>query len=80
MSIPDSNFQDNEGSFNISALPIPNSTEIYFAMSDATGPVSGGTSRLMTVGDPLSGQHCNTTALGTIGCYNVAVFTNAMFF
>lgn len=80
MSIPDANFQDNEGSFNISALPVPNSTEIYFAMSDATGPVSGGTSRLMTVGDPLSGQHCNTTAPGRIGNHDITFFTNVMFF
>ncbi|KAG7090037.1 hypothetical protein E1B28_011657 [Marasmius oreades] len=33
-------------------------------MSDATGPMNGGTSTLMTVGDATSGQSCNTTTPG----------------
>ncbi|KAL0567764.1 hypothetical protein V5O48_014233 [Marasmius crinis-equi] len=32
-------------------------------MSDATGPISGGTSDLMMVGDPTSGVTCDTTPL-----------------
>ncbi|KAF9467371.1 hypothetical protein BDZ94DRAFT_1233148 [Collybia nuda] len=61
MSIPDSSFQGNNGSFTVSALPIPKNTQLYFAMSDATGAVSGGTSSLMTVGASLTGHSCNTT-------------------
>ncbi|EEC00036.1 hypothetical protein MPER_00119, partial [Moniliophthora perniciosa FA553] len=30
-------------------------------MSDATGPLSGGTSDLLTVGDTQTGTSCNTT-------------------
>ncbi|KAG7090036.1 hypothetical protein E1B28_011656 [Marasmius oreades] len=52
MTIPDSSFQDNKG------------TQMFFAMSDATGPVSGGTSSLMVVGDATSGQSYNTTSPG----------------
>ncbi|KAF9266374.1 hypothetical protein L218DRAFT_857692 [Marasmius fiardii PR-910] len=33
-------------------------------MSDATGPVSGGATDLMLVGDTTSGQTCNTTDHG----------------
>ncbi|KAJ8072002.1 hypothetical protein AAF712_009652 [Marasmius tenuissimus] len=61
MSIPDSNFKDNKGTFSIDALEVARGNQTFFMMSDATGPVSGGTSSLMTVGDSTSGKNCNTT-------------------
>ncbi|KAJ8095810.1 hypothetical protein PM082_022917 [Marasmius tenuissimus] len=61
MSIPDSNFKDNEGTFSIDALKIARGNQTFFMMSDTTGPVSGVTSSLMMVGESTSGQNCNTT-------------------
>ncbi|ESK87002.1 hypothetical protein Moror_12002 [Moniliophthora roreri MCA 2997] len=60
MSIPSDAFVDNEGSFT-SQLPVPKGTQIILSMSDATGPLSGGTSDLLTVGDTQTERICNTT-------------------
>ncbi|KAK1224243.1 hypothetical protein PQX77_012865 [Marasmius sp. AFHP31] len=67
MSIPDSNFKDNKGTFSIDALEVARGNQTFFMMSDATGPVSGGTSSLMAVGDSTSGKNCNTTEPGGSG-------------
>lgn len=75
MTIPNSNFQDNNGTFNVSALPVPKNTKLFFGMSDATGAVSGGTTSLMTVGDSLTGQSCNTTTPGAYNYKSVAAST-----
>ncbi|KAK1233531.1 hypothetical protein PQX77_003342 [Marasmius sp. AFHP31] len=56
ISIDDSSFKDEKGSFNIPSLGVAGSSDIFFSMSDASGPVSGGTSGRMTVGSPLEGQ------------------------
>ncbi|KAF9467370.1 hypothetical protein BDZ94DRAFT_1033684 [Collybia nuda] len=61
VTIPDSNFKDNRGSFELPALGVSRGTSLFFAMSDATGAMSGGTSDLMIVGESLTGQICNTT-------------------
>ncbi|KAF9264400.1 hypothetical protein L218DRAFT_241665 [Marasmius fiardii PR-910] len=62
-SIPDQNFQSDvgRGTYRIPAFPVPQQTQIFFAMSDANGPVSGGTSSIMTVGASVSSQNCDTS-------------------
>ncbi|KAJ8090746.1 hypothetical protein PM082_018312 [Marasmius tenuissimus] len=61
ISIDDSSFKDGKGSFNIPSFAVAGSSDIFFSMSDASGPVSGGTSGVMTVGSASAGQTCNTT-------------------
>lgn len=63
ISIPDSSFSGNKGSFS-TPLEIPKNVRILLAMSDATGPIAGGTTDLMTVGEPRNSQNCNLTDPG----------------
>ncbi|KAF5349899.1 hypothetical protein D9757_013613 [Collybiopsis confluens] len=59
-NIPSNAFQNNQGSFS-TQLPVAKSTSILFAMSDASGALTGGTSKLLVVGDSSTGATCNTT-------------------
>ncbi|ESK86992.1 hypothetical protein Moror_10922 [Moniliophthora roreri MCA 2997] len=60
ISTPSDAFVDNKGSFT-TQLPVPKGAQIILSMSDATGPLSGGTSDLLRVGDTQTGRTCNTT-------------------
>ncbi|KAH7929312.1 hypothetical protein BV22DRAFT_1057011 [Leucogyrophana mollusca] len=61
ISVPSSSFSNNAGSYTIPQLPFANKTRFLLTMSDATGFGTGGTSNVLTVGDPVGNNNCNTT-------------------
>lgn len=61
ISVPSTAFSNNQGSYQISPIPFINGTEFLLTMSDATGFGTGGTSELLTVGEPVGSASCNTT-------------------
>ncbi|KAG1749924.1 uncharacterized protein EDB91DRAFT_1110442 [Suillus paluster] len=61
ISVPASAFSNGKGSYSISQLPFLNATQFVLTMSDATAFGSGGTTTVLTVGDPVAKNNCNTT-------------------
>jgi len=64
-SIPPSAFNNGKGSYSISPLSLSTGTQFLLTMSDATGFGSGGTTDVLSVGNPVANNNCNTTALST---------------
>ncbi|KAG0708794.1 hypothetical protein DFH29DRAFT_341182 [Suillus ampliporus] len=60
-SVPGSAFSNGKGSYSIPQLPFLNGTQFLLTMSDATAFGSGGTTTVLTVGDPVAKNNCNTT-------------------
>ncbi|KAF8898817.1 hypothetical protein BD779DRAFT_1464899 [Infundibulicybe gibba] len=60
LSIPSSAYNGETGSFSTQLTYVQNQ-KLILSMSDATGPLTGGTSDVLIVGPPVSGQNCNTT-------------------
>ena len=52
-------------------IPFPKDKTLLVTLSDATGFASGGTSQLLTVGDTVSGNNCNTTDPGVDFFFNL---------
>ncbi|KAI5999859.1 hypothetical protein F5J12DRAFT_952009 [Pisolithus orientalis] len=50
-----------QGSYTIPQLPLPQGLQFVVILSDATGFATGGTTYLITVGEPTSSSSCNTT-------------------
>lgn len=63
-SIPTTAFGNDAGSFT-TRLTLAKSQRVMLALSDALGVASGGISALLTVGDSISGNSCNTSSPGT---------------
>ncbi|KIL70907.1 hypothetical protein M378DRAFT_6788 [Amanita muscaria Koide BX008] len=63
ISIPASayNSSSKQGSYTVPRLDLAQEQLFMLSISDSTGMFAGGTSSLMTVGAPRSGQSCNTT-------------------
>ncbi|ESK89961.1 hypothetical protein Moror_742 [Moniliophthora roreri MCA 2997] len=58
-TIPIDSISQNTRSFTIQ-VPVPKGNKIILSMSDQNGPLSGGTSDILTVGENRSGRTCNT--------------------
>ena len=61
ISVPASAFTNGKGSYSIPQLPFSSGTQFVLTMSDATSFGSGGTTTVLTVGDPVAKNNCNTT-------------------
>ncbi|KAF8846315.1 hypothetical protein BDN67DRAFT_1019991 [Paxillus ammoniavirescens] len=60
--VPSTAFSNNQGSYQISQLPLTNGTRFLLTMSDATGFGTGGTTNLLTVASQVGGASCDTSA------------------
>ncbi|KAJ8092607.1 hypothetical protein PM082_006932 [Marasmius tenuissimus] len=58
ISLSNSSFANNEGTFT-TQLRLYKSDRFLVSMSDSTGPLSGGTSSILTVGESTSGGFCS---------------------
>ncbi|KAG2075611.1 hypothetical protein BDR04DRAFT_1228565 [Suillus decipiens] len=58
-SVPTSAFSNGKGSYSISQLLLSATTRFLLTMSDATGFGSGGTTDILTVGNPIENNDCN---------------------
>ncbi|KDQ56631.1 hypothetical protein JAAARDRAFT_47987 [Jaapia argillacea MUCL 33604] len=63
ITIPSSDYVNGTGQYSM-ILPFPQHQQFILSMFDATGVPSGGTSDLLTVGENVGHQECNTTDPG----------------
>lgn len=61
ISVPSTAFDNNQGTYQVSPIPFIKGTQFLLTMSDATGFGTGGTSELLTVGEPVGSASCNTS-------------------